>query len=97
MDDEKWLANKLGIEVSIRPVQVSHYKGSGRVSIKWEAKTANSDMAIRWGLICPSNHPKKKEALMKWIMEQDPERVKKIIDKVKQDGLEIHPTWSDKI
>jgi hypothetical protein len=97
IDDERFLASKLGIDVSIRPVEVTHYKGSGRVSVKWEAKTANSDMAIRWGLICPPNHPEKKEALMKWIKEQNPDRVKKIKGEMEQDGFEIHRDWSGEI
>ncbi|MFX1604693.1 MAG: hypothetical protein ACFFDD_02185 [Promethearchaeota archaeon] len=97
IDDERFLASKLGIDVSIRPVEVTHYKGSGRVSVKWEAKTANSDMAIRWGLICPPNHPEKKEALMKWIKEQNPDRIKRIKEEVEQYGFEIHRVWSGEI
>jgi len=95
MDDEKNIAEKLGIDLSIRPVQVTYYPESGRVSVKWVTRTSNPEAVIRWGLVCPPNHPKKREELKKWIIAQNPEKVRRIAREVEEDGLPIHSIWRD--
>jgi hypothetical protein len=89
INDEGKLAERLGIEVVIEPEEVAYYEKSGRVSLKWEARTQGVNSMIRWALICPPNHPEKEVALKKWLTKRKSEDVTRIADDLKSEGLEI--------
>jgi hypothetical protein len=89
MDDEEKLAKKLGIEIVVRPEEVTYYENSGRATVKWEARTKGMDAMIRWALLCLPNHPEKEVALKKWLSERKVERVRRVVDDLKLDGFEI--------
>ncbi|MHA1614419.1 MAG: hypothetical protein ACTSYJ_06200 [Candidatus Thorarchaeota archaeon] len=79
IDDESSLAIKLGIDITVYPEYVVIYKDTGRISLKWVAKTKGKDDAIRWALIASPNDPRKNEMVQRWLSQipDDVERVKK--------------------
>ncbi|MCK4567025.1 MAG: hypothetical protein KAU48_06925, partial [Candidatus Thorarchaeota archaeon] len=79
LDDEKSLANKLGIEIHAFPEYITMYADTGRISLKWVAKTKHKEDAILWALIALPNDPRKSELVRRWfsLIPEDVERIKK--------------------
>ncbi len=83
LDDEATLAKQLGIEIHIYAENITLYEGTGRISLKWVAKTKSKDDAIRWALLAPPNDPKKSDKVKSWLAERpdDVERVRRQLQK----------------
>jgi len=83
LDDEATLAEQLGIEIHIYAENITMYEGTGRISLKWVAKTKSKDDAIRWALLAPPNDPRKFEKVQRWLAERpdDVERVRRQLQK----------------
>jgi hypothetical protein len=93
IDSEKELYSDLGIEVSVNPVEISYYGNTGRVSVKWEAKTANPSATIRLGIMCPPNHPSKEVVLKKWIDTRKSEKIRTVLEEIENDGFTLSEEW----
>jgi hypothetical protein len=89
IDDERKLIKRLGIRVSVDPLEVAYYSETGRLSVKWRAKTADGESTIRWALLCPPNHPEKRDALDEWLLKQDKSDVRRIRDDLKKEGFQV--------
>lgn len=83
LDDEATLAKQLGIEIHIYAENITMYEGTGRISLKWVAKTKSNDDAIRWALLAPPNDPRKSDKVKSWLAERpdDVERVRRQLQK----------------
>jgi hypothetical protein len=92
IDCERELYSDLGIEVTVTPRLISLYE-SGRVSVKWEARTSDSSATIRLGIMCPPNHPEKEEVLKKWINTRKPEKIQSVLNALENDGFTIPDGW----
>ena len=95
IDDEGKFAESLGMKVNIDPEEVVYYENSGRVSVKWEARTVGTKSMIRWALVCPPNHPEKEVALKKWLSKRKSEDVGKVAEELEREGMEINSDWRD--
>ena len=96
IDSEKNLYADLGIEIDVYPKEISHYENSGRVSVKWEAKTSNPSATIRLGVMCPPNHPVKEVVLKKWINTHKSEKIQSVLEDIENDGFALSEEWSTK-
>ncbi|MGY5852368.1 MAG: hypothetical protein RTU92_02245, partial [Candidatus Thorarchaeota archaeon] len=92
--DECAIAESLGIKVLAVPYDIRYFRKSGRVSVAWSARTANSEEALKLAIIAPPNDVKKREILKRWIRS-------KLIDADKywnefvRKGFEIERWWLD--
>ncbi len=77
LDDEVSLATGLGITIEVYPECITIYTKTGRVSLKWIAKTKRKEDAIRWALIALPNDERKRERVRKWLalVAKDVERI----------------------
>ena len=67
VEDEKKIAESLGIQISSSPTEVRYYPKSERVSVRDFASTATKKDAIRWGTICPPNDVRKRNEVENWL------------------------------
>lgn len=67
VEDEKKIAESLGIRISSSTTMVRYYPKSDRVSVRNLASTAIKDDAIRWGTICPPNDERKRNEVENWL------------------------------
>jgi len=96
MDDEEKIANRLGIHLEVNPEEVAVYR-SGRISVKWEARTNDTKSMIRWALVCSPNHPEKEVALNKWLAKHDDEEVQQVINELQNEGFNVSNNWREDI
>ncbi|MGY5852046.1 MAG: hypothetical protein RTU92_00605 [Candidatus Thorarchaeota archaeon] len=75
IDDEANMATDLGMDIDLRPRRVTFYKKSERVSIQWEAKTADIHSTIQWGIDCNIDHREKSEKLQRIVSKQSSEDI----------------------
>ncbi|MHA1138239.1 MAG: hypothetical protein ACTSSE_17305 [Candidatus Thorarchaeota archaeon] len=68
IEDEKKIAESLGIEINLSPVSVKYYPRSGRVSVKHTATTASKEDAAKWGKMCPPNDERKRKKVEEWLI-----------------------------
>ncbi|MFW9961933.1 MAG: hypothetical protein ACFFCX_00005, partial [Candidatus Sifarchaeia archaeon] len=93
IESERDLYSDLGIEITISPKEIRYYGRTGRVSVKWEAKTSSSEATIRLGIMCPPNHPTKEVALKKWIDTRKPEEIQSVLEEIENDKFVIPEEW----
>jgi hypothetical protein len=93
IDDECKLAERVGLKAKVDPEEVVYYENSGRVSVKWEARTVGTESMIRWALMCPPNHPEKEVVLKKWLSKRKSEDVRKVVEELEREGMEIDSDW----
>ncbi len=89
IEDEVSIVRNLGIDISLRPVQVSYYKKSGRVSVRWEARIRDTDSIIRSALLLRPNDDIKGSILNNWLFRQHPKKVRGIMRQLDLEGFEI--------
>ncbi len=80
IEDEKRIAQSLGIQITLVPSMVKYFPKTERVSIKWTAKTARKNDAERWADICPPNDERKRNDVESWLRE----RVEKWLDNIER-------------
>ncbi|MBD3405985.1 MAG: hypothetical protein GF411_07665 [Candidatus Lokiarchaeota archaeon] len=85
LDDEVSLAEQFGIRILSYPEYITLYE-SGRVSVKWVAKTATKLDAIRWALLFPPNDPRKRNKVNQWLKTQRDE-TSIIRDHLEREGI----------
>jgi len=86
IDDESDLAEKLGIKMRVYPENITLYEGTGRISIKWVAKTKDTDNAIRWWLLTPPNDVRKNGIAKNWFLKK-PSAVQRVQRQLEDEGL----------
>jgi hypothetical protein len=69
IEDEKKIAESLGIQISLSSSSIRYYPRSERVSVRHDARTTTKNDAIRWGTICPPNDQRKREQVEDWLRE----------------------------
>ena len=67
IDDEAYLAKKLGVNMRVYPECITLYEKTGRVSIKWVATTRKICDTINLFLIAPPNDIRKNAIVHYWI------------------------------
>ena len=67
IEDEKKIAESLGIKITLSPTSLKYFPKSDRVSIKHTAGTASKEDAVRWGEICPPNDERKRNEVESWL------------------------------
>ena len=67
IEDEKKIAESLGIEISLNPTVVKYFPETGRISVKWTAVTHFQEDAIHWASMCPPNDVTKREEVETWL------------------------------
>ena len=68
IEDEKKIAESLGIQINLSPISVKYYPRSGRVSVKRTATTASKEDALLWGTMCPPNDKRKRKQVEDWLI-----------------------------
>ncbi len=93
-DEVEYIIRPLGIGVTFDPEQLVYYVESGRLSVEWTSRTNGVDDAIRWALIAPPNHPRKMDAVVRFVLKH---RAKTDIVKreITEDGMKINPLWEE--
>ncbi|MHA1862256.1 MAG: hypothetical protein ACTSWA_00700 [Candidatus Thorarchaeota archaeon] len=94
IDSERNLYSDLGIEITVAPRAITYYEMSGRVSVKWEARTSNSSATIRLGIMCPPNHPAKEVVLKSWMDTRKPEKIQSVLEDIENGGFVIPEEWT---
>jgi hypothetical protein len=67
VDDERNIAESLGIKITVRPEMVRYYPTSEKLSVRWNAITASKDDTIRWADKCPPNDVRKRNEVESWL------------------------------
>lgn len=67
IDDERRVAESLGIEIWLRPTGLKCFPRTGRVTVRWAAITRFREDAIRWARFCPPNDVVKRQKVGEWL------------------------------
>jgi len=67
IEDEKKIAESLGIQITLSSPMTRYYPKSERVSVRHSASTSTKKDAIRWGTICPPNDEYKRNKVEDWL------------------------------
>ena len=86
IDDETKIVRSIGIRISLKPAQISYYKRSDRVSVKWHARIKGNKSKIKSALIIRPNFDAKEAVLDEWLAKQNTDVVNQIRKKLKSDG-----------
>ncbi|MBY8998922.1 MAG: hypothetical protein KGD60_14440, partial [Candidatus Thorarchaeota archaeon] len=70
IEDEKKIAESLGMKITLSPQCVKLFPKSGRLTVKWVASTTRKEDAERWAEICPPNDERKRNEVESWIRER---------------------------
>jgi hypothetical protein len=70
LDDEHDLAESLGIGVRKTPREIRFYEKSGRVSVRWQARTSTKADTEKWAERCPPNDVKKRKQVEDWLRKR---------------------------
>jgi hypothetical protein len=65
--DEANLARSLGMKIDVHADQITIFTDTGRTSVKWTAATTGYASGIRWALMAPPNHERKRNAVVDWL------------------------------
>ena len=87
IDDEKTMAESLGISISLKPVRISYYEKSDRVSVRWQARVKGRRSKIRSALIISPNFDRKENALADWLSKQKVDEVHRIKIELESNGF----------
>jgi hypothetical protein len=74
IEDEKKLAESLGLQITLSTTSVKYYPKSERVSVKWTAATSTKEDAEHWMDICPPNDDRKRSDAESWRRERSEKR-----------------------
>lgn len=66
--DEVNLARSLGMKIDVHPNQLTIFTDTGRTSAKWTAATTGYASGIRWALMAPPDHERKRKAVADWLV-----------------------------
>ena len=89
INDEKALTTSLGIRIRLKPVRISYFEKSNRVSIRWQARVYGYESKIRSALIIPPNFDTKERALLNWLLNQSADDVQQTKMQLKSEGFRI--------
>jgi hypothetical protein len=89
LEDEAKVVRSLGIKVTIDPMQVSYYKRSGGVSVRWQARVRDIDSKIRCAFLIPPNDSRKQAILYAWLSKQSPRDVERVEREILGEGHTI--------
>ena len=70
----------------VYPESITLYEGTGRISIKWVAKTKDSENAIKWWLLAPPNDVRKNGIVKNWL-RKNPGAVQRVQRQLEDEGL----------
>ncbi|MHA1948941.1 MAG: hypothetical protein ACW99G_03860 [Candidatus Thorarchaeota archaeon] len=87
IDDEKALAERIGIPIVLNPVRVSYFTKSDRVSVRWQARISGLISKIRSALLIYPNHESKSILLQEWLERQPLDDVLRSKKMIESDGL----------
>jgi len=87
IDDEKVLAERIGIRIKLDPVRVSYFIKSDRVSIRWQARISGQSNKIRSALLISPNYESKENLLQEWLNKQPVDAILCSKKEIESDGL----------
>ncbi len=70
IEDEKKIAESLGMKITLSPNCVKFFPKSGRLTVNWSASTTRKEDAERWADICPPNDERKRNEVESWIRKR---------------------------
>jgi hypothetical protein len=70
IEDEADLGRQLGITIKVYAECLTLYRNTGRVSLKWVAKTKDAENAIRWALLAMPNDVRKRDIIENWLAQR---------------------------
>ncbi|MFW9864076.1 MAG: sigma factor-like helix-turn-helix DNA-binding protein, partial [Candidatus Thorarchaeota archaeon] len=88
---EQRALQRLDVESTRNPVNVSFYRKSGRVSVSWQW-TVSGDDAVKLAILAPPNDVVKRGILRSWL-KRIPARVKEIISDLEQKEIQFEYWW----
>lgn len=89
IDDEVEIVRGFGIRVTVDPMQVSYYKRSGRVSVRWQARIRDDESKMKCAILLSPNDSIKERILDEWLSKQNPEDIDPVRNNLKNEGYEI--------
>ena len=93
IDDEKRIAETLGIDVKVVASSVNWQERTGRVSISWTATPKDIFEAIKLGMIAPPNDVTKR-GIVKEMLRRKNEDVEKALKFYEDRGVHIEQWWN---
>lgn len=88
INDEAAVVRGFGINTTLDPMQVSYYKKSGRVSVRWQARIRDNESKMRSAFLLHPNDDAKASTLDSWLSKQNREDVKRVVMKLEEEGYE---------
>lgn len=76
----------------VYPESITLYEGTGRISIKWVAKTKGTEDAIRWWLLAPPNDVRKNGIVKNWLSKK-PGAIQGVQIQLEDEGLLEKKQW----
>jgi len=92
IDDEATIVRGFGINVSVDPMQVSYYRRSGRVSVRWQARIRDDDSKMKCAFLMKPNDSTKEQIMDEWLSKQTLEDIESVRNSLKDEGYEIRST-----
>lgn len=89
IDDETTIARNLGISIRLRPVRISYFEISDRVSVQWGARVSGYKSKIKSALSIRPNFDTKEEAIVDWLSKQNVDDIQHTKMQLKSDGFSI--------
>ena len=89
IDDEAAVVRGFGINATLDPMQVSYYKKSGRVSVRWQARIRDNESKMRSAFLLRPNDRVKESILDDWLMKQPSGDVKRVKDTLGIEGFDV--------
>ena len=92
INDEKRIAENLGVKVVVSPYSIRYHQKTGRVSVSWVARTANIHEAMKLAMVAPPNDVKKRK-IMRASLKSKPDEVRRIHDEFADNGIDLKKWW----
>jgi hypothetical protein len=91
---EELLSNKLHVKTVPTPDQIRYFTKTGRVSVSWQGRTANSIEAMKLAIVAPPNDVNKRSLLEEWL-RSNPDDVEEVCQYYMTKGITLHRWWED--
>jgi hypothetical protein len=90
IDDETSIVKHLGIDVSLKPVRISYFEKSCRITVRWQARIFGYESKLRSALILAPNHDVKLREITNWLIRQPRERVIRLKRQLASEGFQLN-------
>ena len=86
MEDEKGMAEKLGLCTDTNPAYIRDSQKTGRFSVYWSARTSDVKDTVRWAILYPPNDARKRNMVKKWLSHH-PNDLESVMEELTREGV----------